>query len=96
MFVNSAVNRIGVLTSGGDAPGMNAVIRSTVRTAQCLGIDCVGVRHGYAGLISGDFMPLDEKAVKGSIGRGGTMLYTARSKEFATEEGVQRAADTWS
>jgi len=94
MPTQSAVKRIGVLTSGGDAPGMNAVIRSTVRTAQCLGIDCVGVRHGYEGLIRGDFLPLDEKAVKGITGRGGTMLYTARSKEFATEEGVKRAADT--
>jgi len=90
----SAVKRIGILTSGGDAPGMNAAIRAAVRTAQSRGIDCVGVRHGYAGLISGDFLPLDEKAVKGITGRGGTMLYTARSVEFTTEEGVTRAADT--
>jgi len=94
MSTHSAVSRIGILTSGGDAPGMNAAIRSAVRTAQCLGINCVGIRHGYAGLISGDFLPLDEKAVKGITGLGGTMLYTARSKEFTTEEGRKRAADT--
>jgi len=89
----SAVSRIGVLTSGGDAPGMNAAIRSVVRTSQCLGINCVGIKHGYLGLIKGDFIPLDERAVKGITGRGGTMLYTARSEEFKTLEGRQRAAD---
>jgi len=94
MSGNKDVKRIGVLTSGGDAPGMNAALRATVRTAQCLGIGCAGVRRGYAGLISGDFLPLDEKAVKGLTGRGGTMLYTARSAEFATPEGVKRAAET--
>ena len=94
MSTNSAVRRIGVLTSGGDAPGMNAAIRATVRSAQCLGIDCVGILHGYAGLINGSFLPLDEKSVKGITGRGGTMLYTARSAEFTTEAGLKRAADT--
>jgi len=94
MSIESAVNRIGVLTSGGDAPGMNAAIRGVARTAQCYGIDCIGIRHGYAGLIRGDFLPIDEKSVKGIILRGGTMLYTARSKEFMTEEGRKRAADT--
>jgi len=94
MSKHTDVSRIGILTSGGDAPGMNAAIRGAVRTSQCLGIDCVGIRHGYAGLINGDVIPLNEKVVKGIIGRGGTMLYTARSAEFATEEGVQRAADT--
>ena len=89
-----AVKRIGILTSGGDAPGMNAAIRGAVRTAQSIGIEVIGIRHGYAGLISGDLFPLDEKAVKGLTGRGGTMLYTARSVEFTTEEGVKRAADT--
>ena len=92
--MNSAVKRIGVLTSGGDAPGMNAAIRGIVRTAQCIGIDCIGIRHGYAGLIRGDFIPLSEKEVKGITKRGGTMLYTARSTEFMTEAGLQRAADT--
>ena len=94
MVENIQVRRIGVLTSGGDAPGMNAAIRATVRTAQCLGIDCVGIRHGYEGLIRGDFITLTETTVKGLTGRGGTMLYTARSKEFTTEAGVKRAADT--
>ena len=89
-----AVKRIGILTSGGDAPGMNAAIRAAVRTAQCLSIEIVGIRHGYAGLMRGDFSPLNERDVKGITSRGGTMLYTARSAEFATEEGVKRAADT--
>jgi len=93
MLSQPAVKRVGVLTSGGDAPGMNAAIRGAVRTSQCLGIDCVGIRHGYAGLITGDFIPLNEKVVKGITGRGGTMLYTARSKEFSSEEGVKRGAD---
>ena len=93
-MADSAVGRIGILTSGGDAPGMNAAIRAAVRTAQCIGIDCVGVRRGYAGLIGGDFIPLDEKVVKGITNRGGTILYSARSKEFMTQEGIARAADT--
>ena len=94
MASNPAVKRIGILTSGGDAPGMNAAIRGAVRTAQCIGIECIGIRHGYAGLIRGDFLPLGENDVKGITKRGGTMLYTARSKEFMTDEGVKRAADT--
>jgi len=94
MSKGSAVKRIGVLTSGGDAPGMNAAIRGVVRTAQCIGIDCVGIRHGYAGLIAGEFMPLSERDVKGITKQGGTMLHSARSKEFTTEEGVKRAAET--
>ena len=91
---NPVIKRIGILTSGGDAPGMNAAIRAVVRTAQCLGIDCVGVRHGYAGLMNGSFVTLKETDVKGLTGRGGTMLYTARSKEFMPDEGKKRAADT--
>ena len=94
MSLDSKVSRIGVLTSGGDAPGMNAAIRGVVRTAQCYGIDCIGIRHGYAGLIRGEFLPLDEKVTKGTIVRGGTMLYTARSQEFMTVDGRKRAADT--
>lgn len=90
----SAVGRIGILTSGGDAPGMNAAIRGAVRTAECLGIDCLGIKHGYAGLIRGEFVQLSQKIVKGITGRGGTILYTARSKEFCTQEGVKAAADT--
>ena len=93
MISNPAVKRIGLLTSGGDAPGMNAVIRAVVRTAQCYDIDCVGIRHGYAGLIGGNYVNLTERDVKGLTRRGGTVLYTARSKEFQTEEGVVRAAE---
>ena len=90
----NAVKRIGVLTSGGDAPGMNAVIRSVVRTALKMGIEVVGIRRGYAGLISGDIFTMDTNSVSHIINRGGTMLYTARSEEFRTEKGQQKAAAT--
>ena len=88
------VKRIGVLTSGGDAPGMNTCIRSVVRTALHYGIECYGIRRGYNGLISGDILRMDEKNVSHIINRGGTILYTARSKEFMTEEGQQKASST--
>jgi len=91
--VKPAVNRIGILTSGGDAPGMNAAIRGAVRAAECLGISCIGIKHGYAGLLRGDFVQLNQSVVKGITGRGGTMLYTARSSEFNSDEGVQKAAE---
>ncbi|MCL2080340.1 MAG: 6-phosphofructokinase [Oscillospiraceae bacterium] len=94
MSNETSVKRIGILTSGGDAPGMNAAIRSVVRTATCLGIECIGVRRGYTGLINGDFIKLDQSAVKGITGRGGTMLYTARSSEYNTEDGCKKASDT--
>ena len=90
----NAVKRIGVLTSGGDAPGMNAVIRSVVRTALKMGIDVVGIRRGYAGLINGDIFPMNSASVSHIINRGGTVLYTARSEEFRTDSGQQRAAAT--
>ena len=89
-----SVKRIGVLTSGGDAPGMNAAIRSVVRTALFHGIECYGIRRGYNGLISGDIIRLDEKNIGHIINRGGTILYTARSKEFMTEEGQKKAVST--
>ena len=89
-----AVKRIGVLTSGGDAPGMNAAIRAVARTATRLGIECVGIRRGWNGLINGDILPLDAGSVRSIINRGGTMLYTARSEEFRTEEGPKTAANT--
>ena len=89
-----AVKRIGVLTSGGDAPGMNAAIRAVARTATRLGIECVGIRRGWNGLINGDILPLDAGSVRSIINRGGTMLYTARSEEFRTEEGQKKAANT--
>ena len=88
------IKRIGVLTSGGDAPGMNAAIRAVVRTAIYNGIECVGIRRGWNGLITGDIVPQDTKSVNGIINRGGTSLYTARSPEFMTEEGQARAAQT--
>ena len=92
--MNNAVKRIGVLTSGGDAPGMNACIRAVVRSSLARGIECVGIRRGYAGLIAGDFMEMDNASVSRIINRGGTILYSARCDEFRTQEGVQKAANT--
>ena len=89
-----SVKRIGVLTSGGDAPGMNPCVRAVVRTALHHGIECYGIRRGYAGLINGDVIKMDEKSVSHIIDRGGTILYTARCKEFLTKEGQQRAVST--
>ena len=86
-----AMKRIGVLTSGGDAPGMNACVRAVVRTALYFGIECYGIRRGYHGLIHGDVVRLDERSVSHTINKGGTILYTARSKEFMTPEGQQKA-----
>ena len=89
-----SVKRIGVLTSGGDAPGMNACVRSVVRTALYHGIECYGIRRGWNGLITGDVLRLDEKKISHIINRGGTILYTARSKEFLSEEGQKKAVST--
>ena len=83
--------RIAVLTSGGDAPGMNAAIRAVVRTGIDAGMEVIGVRRGFAGLIAGEFVPLQARDVGGIMHQGGTMLRTARSPEFDTDEG-QRAA----
>ena len=88
------IKRIGVLTSGGDAPGMNPCVRAVVRTALYRGVECYGIRRGYNGLISGDVMRLDEKNISHIINRGGTILYTARSEEFMTESGQKKAAST--
>ncbi|MCL2843782.1 MAG: 6-phosphofructokinase [Oscillospiraceae bacterium] len=88
------VKRIGVLTSGGDAPGMNAVIRAVVRTASSQGVSVLGIRRGYSGLISGDLVELTRRSVDGLLNRGGTMLYTARCMEMFTEEGQEKAALT--
>ena len=85
---------IAVLTSGGDAPGMNAAVRSVVRSALHLGIEVIGIRRGWNGLINGDIVRLDEKSVAHIINRGGTILYTARSEEFMTPEGQQKAVNT--
>lgn len=85
---------IGVLTSGGDAPGMNAAIRSVVRTGISMGMKVIGIHRGYNGLIDGDVEELDVRSVSDIIHRGGTILYTARSPEFKTEEGMQKAINT--
>lgn len=84
---------IGVLTSGGDAPGMNAAIRAVVRTGCENGLRVLGIRRGYSGLISGDMFEMNLRSVSDIIHRGGTMLYTARCPEFKTQEGVQKAVD---
>lgn len=89
----SQIKKIGVFTSGGDSPGMNAAIRAVVRTGLYYNLEVVGIMRGYAGLISGDIVPMDRKSVANIIQRGGTILKTARSDEFRTKEGRQRAYD---
>ena len=88
------VKRIGILTSGGDAPGMNAAVRAVVRSAIGEGIDCIGIRRGWNGLINSDFLHMDASSVSHIINKGGTMLYTARSEEFMTEAGRAKALAT--
>lgn len=88
------IRRIGVLTSGGDAPGMNPAVRAVVRTATANGITCLGIRRGYNGLINGDVVELDARSVDGITKKGGTILYTARCLEFMTEEGLQKAVNS--
>jgi 6-phosphofructokinase 1 len=83
--------KIGVLTSGGDAPGMNAAIRAVVRSALSKGMEVYGVHRGYNGLINGDVFQMDERSVSDIIHQGGTILYTARCPEFKTQEGVAKA-----
>ena len=92
--MENAVKRIGVLTSGGDAPGMNAAIRAVVRSALSRGIEVVGIRRGWQGLINGDFVQMDSSSVSRIINRGGTILYTARSDEFRTKAGQEKAYNT--
>ena len=87
-------DRIAVLTSGGDAPGMNAAIRAAARVGGALGLDVVGVEDGYEGLIAGRLVPLDLRALDDAARRGGTLLGTARSAAFRTEEGRARARQT--
>ena len=88
------IKRIGVLTSGGDSPGMNAAVRAVTRTAIYYGIECIGIRRGWQGLINSDFVILDANSVRHILGRGGTILYTARSEEFMTEKGREKAVGT--
>ena len=84
---------IAVLTSGGDAPGMNAAIRAVVRTALDKNLNVMGVKRGYSGLMNGEIVPMQRSSVADIIQRGGTILKTARSKEFKTEEGIKRAVN---
>lgn len=85
---------IAVLTSGGDAPGMNAAVRAVARTALNRGMKVIGVHRGYNGLLNGDVFEMNLRSVSDIIHRGGTILYTARSEEYNTPEGVKKAADT--
>lgn len=87
------IKNIAVLTSGGDAPGMNAAIRAVVRTGIYHGLNVFGIRRGYDGMVQGDILPMDAKSVANIIQRGGTILKTARSEEFRTETGRQTAFD---
>ncbi|MEX0722886.1 MAG: 6-phosphofructokinase [Gracilimonas sp.] len=87
------VKTIGVLTSGGDSPGMNAAIRAVVRASELQGVSVYGIMHGYYGLIHDEFIELNTHSVSNIIQRGGTMLKSARSEEFRTEEGRTKAAE---
>lgn len=89
--MDKKVTRIGVLTSGGDAPGMNAAIRAVVRTGTYFGLEMFGVLRGFAGMVEGDIIPMETRSVANIIQRGGTILKTARSKEFYLKEGRQKA-----
>jgi 6-phosphofructokinase 1 len=85
------VKKIGVMTSGGDAPGMNAAIRAVVRSAIYHGLEVAGIRQGYQGMIDSDFMPMNSNSVSDIIQKGGTILKTARCEEFKTPEGRKKA-----
>ena len=92
--MEKSIKRIGVLTSGGDSPGMNAAVRAVARTALSMGMQCIGIRRGWQGLINSDFVQLDAASVGHIISRGGTMLYTARSEDFMSEKGRLKAVST--
>ena len=89
--MEKGIRKIGVLTSGGDAPGMNAAIRAVVRASVYHKLECIGIYRGYEGLIEGDFKNLNARSVKNIINRGGTLLKSARSKEFFLKEGRLKA-----
>lgn len=89
----NAVKTVGILTSGGDAPGMNAAIRAVVRTALANGLKVKGIMRGYAGLLNEEIIDMDGRSVSEIINRGGTILYTARCQEFVTAEGQQKGAE---
>ncbi len=88
------IKKIAVMTSGGDAPGMNAAIRSVVRACAFHGVECIGIYRGYEGMIDGDFIDLNARSVKGVINKGGTFLKSARSKEFRTKAGRKKAYES--
>ena len=92
-IMGKEIKKIGVLTSGGDAPGMNAAIRAVVRKAISNGVEVVGVKKGYMGLLNNEIVPMDDHSVSDIIQRGGTILGTARCKEFTTEEGQAQGAE---
>ncbi len=87
------IKKIGVMTSGGDAPGMNAAIRAVVRACAYHNVECIGIYRGYDGVIEGDYKSMDARSVKGIINKGGTVLKSARSDEFRTKEGRKKAFD---
>lgn len=91
--MSKTIKKIGVLTSGGDSPGMNAAIRSVVRTCAFHDIECLGIYRGYQGMIEGDFKEMNARSVNNIINKGGTILKSARSKEFMTPEGRKKAYD---
>jgi len=93
MFMENKIKTIGVLTSGGDAPGMNAAIRAVVRTALSAGVKVKGIRRGYAGLLEEDIYDMDSKSVSDIIQRGGTILFTARCPEFMKPEYQDKGAE---
>ena len=88
------IKKIGVMTSGGDAPGMNAAIRAVVRACAYHSIECIGIYRGYDGVIEGDYKSMDARSVKGIINKGGTVLKSARSDDFRTKEGRKTAYDS--
>ena len=89
--MSTEIKKIGVFTSGGYSPGMNAAIRSVVRTCAYMKIECIGIYRGYEGMIEGDFKPMDARSVNNIINKGGTILKSARSLEFRTPEGRAKA-----
>lgn len=91
--MSGKIKKIGVLTSGGDSPGMNAAIRAVVRTCAYHNIECAGIYRGYQGMIEGDFKEMGPRSVNNIINKGGTILKSARSKDFMTEEGRKKAYD---
>jgi len=92
-MMSETIKKIGVLTSGGDSPGMNAAIRSVVRTCAYHNIECAGIYRGFQGMIEGDFKEMGPRSVNNIVNKGGTILKSARSKEFMTPEGRKKAHD---